>query len=53
MGKVYSKTPEENLVPKFWNMKLGDVTKITVLKEMEKLKMTRDKPLDLSLNKKN
>jgi len=39
---------DQNFTPRFSGMNLGDVMKITVMKEMEKLNMTKDKPLDLS-----
>lgn len=43
-----SSTPA-SLTPRFSGMSLGDVTKVTVMQEMDKLKMTNDKALDLSL----
>ena len=30
-------------------MNLGDVMKVTVMEEMEKLKMSKEKPLDLTV----
>ena len=43
-----SSTPA-SLMPRFSGMSLGDVTKVTLMQEMDKLKMTNDKALDLSL----
>ena len=37
---------------KFSGMNLGDVMKVTVMEEMTTLKMTKDKPLDLSAKSK-
>eukprot|EP00092_Neocalanus_flemingeri_P059188 GFUD01070679.1.p1 GENE.GFUD01070679.1~~GFUD01070679.1.p1 ORF type:complete len:128 (+),score=23.32 GFUD01070679.1:40-423(+) len=39
---------DRDLAPRFSGMNLGDVMRITVMKEMDKLKMSNDKPLDLS-----
>ena len=37
-----------DISPQFSGMNLGDVMKVTVMQEMEKLNMIRNKPLDLS-----
>ena len=34
---------------KFYGMNLGDIMKITVREEMSKLKMSKEKPLDLTV----
>ena len=39
---------DQDLAPRFSGMNFGDVMKITVMKEMETLKMTSENPLDLS-----
>ena len=44
-----SRSPlDQDLAPRFSGMNFGDVMKITVMKEMESLKMMSDHPLDLS-----
>ena len=44
-----SRSPlDQDLAPRFSGMNFGDVMKITVMKEMETLKMTSQNPLDLS-----
>ena len=45
----YKRRNNQSFGPKFSGMNLGDIMKITVLEEMENLKMFRDKPLDLSV----
>ena len=39
---------EADFTPRFSGMTMGDVMRVTVMKEMEKLNMTRHRPLDLS-----
>ena len=39
---------DRDMAPRFSGMNLGDVMRITVMKEMDQLKMSNDKPLDLS-----
>ena len=39
---------EADLTPRFSGMTMGDIMRVTVMKEMEKLNMTRHRPLDLS-----
>eukprot|EP00092_Neocalanus_flemingeri_P009508 GFUD01010236.1.p1 GENE.GFUD01010236.1~~GFUD01010236.1.p1 ORF type:complete len:153 (-),score=23.13 GFUD01010236.1:14-472(-) len=39
---------DRDMVPRFSGMNLGDVMRITVLQEMDKLNMNKSKPLDLS-----
>ena len=36
------------MTPRFSGMTMGDIMRVTVMKEMEKLNMTRHRPLDLS-----
>jgi len=43
-----SRETDRDLVPRFSGMSLGDLMKVTVMKEMERLNMTNDKALDLS-----
>lgn len=43
-----SREADRDLVPRFSGMSLGDLMKVTVMKEMERLNMTKDKALDLS-----
>ena len=38
---------------KFSGMNLGDVMKVVVMEEMSKLKMSKEKPLDLTLKPMN
>ena len=45
-----SSSLDQDMGPRFSGMNLGDVMRITVLKEMDKLKMNDTKPLDLSNN---
>eukprot|EP00091_Calanus_sinicus_P003243 TRINITY_DN13403_c0_g1_i2.p1 TRINITY_DN13403_c0_g1~~TRINITY_DN13403_c0_g1_i2.p1 ORF type:complete len:147 (-),score=6.55 TRINITY_DN13403_c0_g1_i2:87-527(-) len=39
---------EGDVTPRFSGMSLGDVMRVTVLKEMDKLNMNKSKPMDLS-----
>eukprot|EP00090_Calanus_glacialis_P011978 TRINITY_DN20418_c0_g1_i1.p1 TRINITY_DN20418_c0_g1~~TRINITY_DN20418_c0_g1_i1.p1 ORF type:complete len:129 (-),score=28.29 TRINITY_DN20418_c0_g1_i1:72-458(-) len=39
---------DQDIAPRFSGMNFGDVMRITVMKEMDQLKMTKDQPLDLS-----
>jgi len=43
-----SRDADRDLVPRFSGMSLGDLMKVTVMKEMTRLNMSNNKALDLS-----